>query len=461
MNIQEIILFGGLGIVLGGSCMWLLGRVKLATLLAQATLYEENAMDLTMRLSEAHEDVASAREEISRQRERLSHYEERIQEQVTQFRSFEEKLTSTFKVLSSEALRSNAEQFSAQFNATARALLEQVNGQSKQQTDSGQQLLSTIGRSISEKLSEVDRSVKEIEKLRISGDADLKKQIEHLSHLNQFVGAEASKLSNALTNSRVQGVWGELQLRNVVEAAGMTPYCDFFTQDSGVTSDGDSVRPDMRVRLPNNYNVLIDAKTPTKAFVEALNAPDERARKAKLRELTTSLRGHIRTMYKRNYPAHFAPALEYTLVFLPSESIFVAAVEEDRELLSFAEEHNVILTTPLSLIAFLRAVACGWTNVRVQTNAQEIQRLGSELFERMNRFYERFAALGKGIDTVVRTYNDTAATGRTLHATRRKFAELGSGDPTLITPPEDVTTEIKLTNKSATELRSLAVDGSA
>jgi DNA recombination protein RmuC len=107
-------------------------------------------------------------------------------------------------------------------------------------------------------------------------------------------------------------------------------------------------------------------------------------------------------------------------VFLPSESLFVAAIEEDGELLSFAEGHKVILTTPLSLIAFLRAVACGWTNVKVQSNAEEIQRLGTELFERMNRFYDRFSDLGKGIDAVVRSYNDTAATGRTLTSTRKK-----------------------------------------
>jgi DNA recombination protein RmuC len=456
MITQESILFAGLGAFVGAGVMWAFARARLASLASQSCLHEDRAHDLSERLAEAQEHLAVSREEISRQRERLAHYESRIKEQMESFSSLEQKLTTTFKALSSESLQATTEQFSAHFNATARALLEQVNGQAKSQVDSGHKLLDTIGRSIGEKLGEVDRSVKEIEKLRISGDAELRKQIDHLFKLNEFVGGEASKLSQALTNTRVQGVWGELQLRNVVESAGMTPYCDFFTQET-VSVDGNSnLRPDMRVRLPNNFNVLIDAKSPTKAFMEALSTSDAAQRKGKMRELTGALRNHIRAMAKRNYPAHFAPALEYTLVFLPSESLFVAAIEEDGELLAFAENNKVILTTPLSLIAFLRAVACGWTNVRVQTNAEEIQRLGKELFERMNRFYDRFSELGKGIDAVVRSYNDTAATGRTLTATRKKFAELGSGDVAAVLAPEEVVTEVRIVSKTPEELRQIA-----
>lgn len=455
MNTLELILFAGLGTLVGGGCAWALGRIRVATLDAHCAILEDTNRDLLERLSDAQTDLTHAREEISRQRERLVHYEEKIGEQATTFRDLETKLTSTFKVLSSEALKSNAESFSAQFNATARALLEQVNGQSKAQTDSGHKLLDTLGQAISEKLGEVDRSVKEIEKLRISGDVELKKQIEQLANLNTFVGSEASKLSQALTNSRVQGVWGEMQLRNVVEAAGMSPYCDFFQQDSSNTVDGDGIRPDMRVRLPNNYNVLIDAKAPTKCFIEAVNAIDDKQRRAKMKELCSAIRGHIRTMSRKDYPRHFAPALEYTVVFLPSESLFVAAVEEDRDLLMFAEENKVLLTTPLSLVALLRAVACGWTNVKVHNNAQEIQKLGIELFERMNRFYDRFASLGKGIDAVVRGYNEAAASGRMLTPTRRKFAELGAGDTAAIVSPEEVMTDVRVVERTPEQLRAL------
>jgi len=456
MITQESLLFAGLGAFVGAAATWTVARARLASFSTQSYLHEEQAHELSGRLAEAQEHLATSREEISRQRERLAHYEARMKEQMEHFSSLEQKLTTTFKALSSESLQATTEQFSAHFNATARALLEQVNGQAKSQVDSGHKLLDSIGRSIWDKLSEVDRSVKEIEKLRISGDAELRKQIDHLSTLNQFVGGEASKLSQALTNTRVQGVWGELQLRNVVEAAGMIPYCDFFTQETASLDGNSTIRPDMRVRLPNNLNVLIDAKSPTKAFVEALSAGESAQRKVKMRELTSALRTHIRAMTKRNYPTHFTPALEYTLVFLPSESLFVAALEEDGELLAFAEHHKVILTTPLSLIAFLRAVACGWTNVKVQTNAEEIQRLGKELFERMNRFYDRFADLGRGIDSVVRAYNDTAATGRTLTSTRKKFAELGPGQESEVCQPEELITEVKVVNRSPEELRRIA-----
>lgn len=451
----DLILFAGLGTLVGGALGLAVGRLRAVRVDAHCAFLEQDNQELSDHLSQAQSEVIHSREEVSRLRERLAHYEEKIAEQLTTFQEFETKLTATFKVLSSEALKSNAESFSAQFNATARALLEQVNGQSKAHVDSGHKLLDTLGKSITEKLTEVDRSVKEIEKLRISGDVELRKQIEHLATLNTVVGQEASKISQALTNSRVQGVWGEMQLKNVVEAAGMSPYCDFFQQDSAITADGDGIRPDMRVRLPNNYNVLIDAKAPTKFFIEAMSAPDERQRKAKMKELTSAIRGHIRAMSRKEYPRHFAPALEYTVVFLPSESLFVAAVEEDRDLLTFAEESKVLITTPLSLVAFLRAVAAGWTNVKVHENAQQIQKLGVELFERMNRFYDRFTSLGKGIDAVVRGYNDAAASGRMLTPTRKKFAELGTGDAELVTSPEEIVTEVRILDRNPEELRDL------
>jgi DNA recombination protein RmuC len=360
-----------------------------------------------------------------------------------------------FKNLSTEALKSTTEQFSLQFNSTAKALLEQMQGTNKSQIESGHKLLDTLGRSISEKLVEVDRTVKDLEKLRIAGDTEIKKQIEQLVSVNQVIGSETSKLSSALSNSRVQGIWGERQLRNVVEAAGMVEYCDFSVQSAGTSADGASGRADMLVRLPNGLRVAIDAKTPTKAFLEAIEAPNGTARATKMKELATSLRGHIRTMAKRDYPKLFAPALEYTLVFLPSESLFLAAVEEDPELLSFAESQKVVLTTPLSLIAFLRAVSCGWTQVRVQQNASEIQRLGKELFERQQRFMERFGAVGRGLESAVRSYNDAVGTSRQLNATRRKFAELGTGASEQVEDTEEVTSSVRIIETSVPDVAVL------
>lgn len=455
MDTLNLCIFAGLGAIFGALTTALFYRSAVASLRARYEHEERTVSELAANLDHASYELSAAREEVSRLTERARHYEDRIAEQHRHFQEIDTKISATFKALSAEALKSNTEQFSAQFSTTAKALMEQLQGTSKAQVESGHQLLDNLGRSISEKLVEVDRTVKDLEKLRIAGDTEIKKQIEQLVSVNQVIGAETSKLSSALSNSRVQGVWGERQLRNVVEVAGMVEYCDFSLQCSAQGEDGVTGRADMVVRLPNGLRVVIDAKTPTKAFLEALEAPSATARAGKMREMVAAVRGHIRAMAKREYPKLFAPALEYTLVFLPSESLFLAAVEEDPELLSFAESQRVVLTTPLSLIAFLRAVSCGWTQVKVQENAAEIQRLGKELFDRQQRFMERFSAVGRGLDSVVRNYNNAVGTSRQLNATRRKFGALGTGAPEEVSDVEEVLSSVRIVETEVADIAAL------
>jgi DNA recombination protein RmuC len=460
MDILNLSIFAGLGATFGALMTAALYRSSVAALTARNNYNEQTISELSAELTQAQSDLGFSRDEVSRLTERSRHYESKIAEQVQHFHEMEAKLTTTFKALSSEALRSTTEQFSTQFTHTAKALLEQLQGTNRTQIDSGQKLLDNLGRSIADKLTEVDKSVKDLEKLRIAGDTEIKKQIEHLLTINHVISGETSKLSSALSNSRVQGVWGERQLRNVVEVAGMVEYCDFSVQYGATSVDGDQVRADMIVKLPNGLKVVIDAKTPTKAFLEALDAPNGAARSAKMKELVSAVRGHIKSMAKRDYPAIFSPALEYTLIFLPSESIFLAAMEEDSDLLKYAEEHKVVLTTPLSLIAFLRAVSCGWTQVRVQQNAGEIQKLGTELFERMQRFMDRFAHVGKGLENVVKGYNEAVGTSRQLNATRRKFAELGTGDPDSIDTCAEISAGVRIVETDHADVReSILNDG--
>jgi DNA recombination protein RmuC len=377
----------------------------------------------------ATRELQVAREENVRLTERLAQQELRIQEQLAAYRGAEQQLIGTFKALASDVLKSNTEQFSHHFSETARALLEQLGGSSRMQVEHGQKLLQSIGAAIAEKISEVDKSVKEIEKTRISTDAELKKQLEVITAQSERVGLEAARLHSALTNNRVQGEWGQIQLRNLVERAGMLEYCDFDEQVSEASESG-RLRPDLVVHLPNQFRVIVDAKAPTKGFSEALREPDAKLQKAKLKEVADAIRRHVRDMAARDYPSQFAPALEYTLVFLPNESVFYGALSADPEILSFAEERKVIITTPLSLLAFLRTVACGWTQVRIQENAREIQQLGKEMHRRMQRFMASFAKVGKGLDTAVRSFNDAVGTSRNVGVSLRRFQELGAGDGT-------------------------------
>jgi DNA recombination protein RmuC len=391
---------------------------------ADATIDEQRAI-----ISLTQRDLQSAREDGVRLTERLAQQDLRIKEQMAVYRNAEEQLAVAFKALASDALKSNTEQFSHQFSETARALLEQLGGSSRMQVESGHKLLQTIGASIAEKISEVDKSVKEIEKTRISTDAELKKQLEVITAQSERVGTEAARLHNALTNNRVQGEWGQIQLRNLVERAGMLEYCDFDEQVSEMSENG-RLRPDLIVRLPNQLRVVVDAKAPTKGFSEALREPDAKLQQAKLKEVADTIKRHVRDMAARDYPSQFSPALEYTLVFLPNESVFYGALSADPEILSFAEERKVIITTPLSLLAFLRTVACGWTQVRIQENALEIQQLGKELYRRMQRFMVSFAKVGKGLDNAVRSFNDAVGTSRNVGVSLRRFQALGAGDGT-------------------------------
>lgn len=453
MDILNLCLFLGLGAVIGALTTATFYRVQLASHRARAQYLDETHLELSTKLGETEAELNSARSEVSRLVERVRHFEDKVAEQLAQYNAMEQKLTDQFKVISADALKRNTEQFTSQFSVTAQALLEQLQGKSQSHIDGGHKLLDNLGRTIAEKLTEVDRTVKTLTTLRAEGEAELKTQLSQLLSINQVISGETSKLSNALSNSRVQGVWGEQQLQNVVEAAGMTRYCDYGVQCSAFNIDGSSIRADMVVRLPNGFRVVIDAKTPTKAFSEAMSAPTATDRTAKLTELTQSLRNHIKTMAKRNYPSFFAPALEYTIVFLPSDSVFLAAIENDPEILRYAEDNKVVLTTPLSLVAFLRAVACGWTKVQVQENASEIQELGRELFDRLTIFMDHFSDIGGNLEKAVKMYNKAVGTSRNLNATRRKFAELGAGDSSLVEPSEELSCSVRIIETDAEDLR--------
>jgi DNA recombination protein RmuC len=392
-------------------------------------------------------ELQCAREEVVRLTERLAQQEVRFQEQLAVYRESEAQAGSAFKVLASDVLKSNSEQFSRQFNETARALLEQLGGSSRMQVEAGNNLLQSIGSTIAEKITEVERSVKELEKLRIATDAQVKKQLEVVSAQSERVGVEAARLHGALTNARIQGEWGQIQLRNLVERAGMLEYCDFVEQVS-VEGEHGRVRPDLIVRLPNSMQVIIDAKAPTKGYAEALREGDAKERSLRLREISDAIKRHIPDMASKNYPAQFAPALEYTVVFLPNESVLFSALTSEPELLSYAEERKVILTTPLSLLAFLRTVALGWTQVRLHDNAREIQQLGRELHKRLNRFVSNFARVGKGLDTAVRSFNDAVGSSRMVNSTLRRFEELGVGDGSDIQSVEEVTEETRVIETS-------------
>lgn len=251
---------------------------------------------------------------------------------------------------------------------------------------------------------------------------------------------ETQQLSQALRAPNVRGQWGELQLRRVCELAGMLAYCDFEPQVT-VRNDDGVQRPDLVVRMPGGRQVVVDAKAPLSAYLEAVNATDDRTRAARMGEHASHLRGHVQRLSAKKYWAQFADAPEFVVLFLPGEAFFAAAMESDPSLLEAALTERVLLATPTTLIALLKAAAYGWRQERIADDATRIVALGRELQERLVTFDEQLGDVGRGLQRAVSSYNRAVGSleGRVL-VSARKLGELGDG---ALEPPALVDTAVR------------------
>jgi DNA recombination protein RmuC len=272
----------------------------------------------------------------------------------------------------------------------------------------------------------VDREIREAERRRAEAGAQLLQRIASLDTAGQDLRAQTGKLVDALKRPGVRGRWGELQLKRVVELAGMVQHCDFEEQYTVTNGDGDRrMRPDVIVRLPGGKHVVIDAKAPLDAYLKALEAPDEASRQALLCEHARQVRTHVLQLSAKGYAAHVHPSPDFVVMFLPGEMFFSAALEQDPELIEFGVEQHVVPASPTTLIALLRAVSYGWQQEAMEENARKISDLGRQLHEAVRSLGNHFDTLGARLKSSLEAYNNAVGSleGNVL-VKARKFKEL-------------------------------------
>jgi DNA recombination protein RmuC len=340
-----------------------------------------------------------------------------------------------FKGVSASALKHN--------NETFMQLAEQA-------FEKKSQAIGEIVKPVKESLEKFDGKIREIEQARTGAYATLKEQVGSLIETQKELRVETAQLSRALRAPTVRGRWGEMQLKRVVEMAGMVDHCDFYEQTS-VSTEERRFRPDLLVKLPAEKNIVVDAKAPLEAYLLALESTDEKSRQEKLKEHALAIRSHMSALSRKSYWEQFQPTPEFVVLFLPGETFFSAALEFDPGLIEVGVEQKVILATPTTLIALLRAVAYGWRQEGLSRNAEQISAMGRELYKRIADLGGHWEKMGKGLSQAVQAYNRAVGSleSRVLVSARR-FGELnGEKEVETINPVEETPRALQ-----ASELRT-------